>query len=93
MDVFPRLAPVGLRDPGGSGVQQLPLVEVYFSRFGKNPVDGSSLYGVVVSFAKDSSVGFGAAKKRFKSLSVILSASAFSLDVLTTPNLSKATPK
>lgn len=74
-------------------MEQLALVELYLSRFGEDPVDGSSLYGVVVSFAKDSSVGFGASKKRFKSLSVTLSASAFSLDVLTAPSLSKATPK
>lgn len=93
MDVLAGLTPVGLRDARGRWVEQFPLVEVYLPRFGKNPVDGSSLNGVVVSFAKDSSVGFGALKKALKSLPVTLSTSAFSLEELTAPSLSKATPK
>ena len=93
VDVLARLPTVGLGYPRGSGVQQLALVEVYLSRFGKDPVDGLRLNGVAVSFAKDSSVGFGALKKALKSLSVTFSASALSLDELTTPILSKAAPK
>ncbi|HEU4580917.1 MAG TPA: hypothetical protein VFS67_21810 [Polyangiaceae bacterium] len=69
------------------------LLQLYPSRFGEDTVDGSRLHGVVVSFAKDSSVGFGALKKRFKSLSVTRSAIALSLEQLTASRLSKATPK
>jgi hypothetical protein len=74
-------------------VQQLALIEIYRPRFGKDPVDGVTFHGVSVSFAKDSSVGGGALKKAFKSLSVVLSTLAFSRDELTRPLLSKASPK
>ncbi len=84
---------LGLTHALGRRVQQFLLVEVYLPRFGKDPVDGVTFHGVSVSFAKDSSVGFGARKKAFKSLSVMRSASALSLDELTAPNLAKASPK
>jgi len=73
--------------------QERLLLQLYLSRFGEDAVDGSRLHGVVVSFAKDSSVGFGALKKRFKSLSVTRSAIALSLEQLTASRLSKAAPK
>lgn len=93
MDVLVGPADVGLRDSGGSRVEELPLGELYLPRFGEDSVDGLSSNGVIVSFAKDSSVGFGALNIALKSLPVTLSASAFSLDELTAPSLSKATPK
>ncbi len=77
----------------GRRVQELPLVEVYLPGFGKDPVDGVRLKCVSISFAKDSSVGFGALKKAFNSLSVVRSASAVSLDELTRSCLAKASPK
>lgn len=77
----------------GAGVQQFLLLDLDQPRLGKDPVDGFRLNGVVISLAKDSSVGFGALKKAFKSLSVMRSDSAVSLDELTAANLSKAAPK
>lgn len=82
-----------LRHPLGLGVQERLLVELYLSGFGKDTVDGFTLQGVAVSLAKDCSVGFGALKKLFKSLSVMRSASALSLERLTRSRLSKASPK
>lgn len=75
------------------GDEQRLLLALYPPRFGEDSVDGSRLHGVVVSFAKDSSVGLGALKKRFKSLSVTRSAIALSLEQLTASRLSKAAPK
>lgn len=74
----------------GARVEQLLLVEFDQPRLAEDSVDASSFHGVVVSLAKDCSVGFGALKKPFKSLSVTRSAIAFSLEQPTTSRLSKA---
>lgn len=74
-------------------MEQFLLVELYGSRFGEDPVDGFTFHGVSVSFAKDSSVGFGALKKALKSLSVMRSAIALSLEELTRALLSNTSSK